>query len=245
MPPPDTGASILSFTVTSQAMPAAEATLLEDQLSAALKVPTLKTSNPFPEINTIGGRVAQDMQGKVFVAIMISFLAVIFYITLRFQLRFGLAAIVALVHDILITLGILAIADLALGDVLNLKINLPVIAALLTVVGYSLNDTIVIFDRIRENLAGTKRSVDYVAVVNTSINQTLSRTILTSLTTFIVVLILFLWGGEGLQAFSFALCIGVVVGTYSSIFVAGPSLIFFNTRANARREAILTEAAVH
>lgn len=242
---PAADAGIVSFRVISQQKSAEEAAMLENQLSSALAVPSFKSSNPFPEINTISGRVAQDMQGKVFVAIMISFLAVIFYITLRFQLRFGLAAIVALIHDIMVTLGILAIADLFFGSFLSLKINLPVIAALLTVVGYSLNDTIVIFDRIRENLTGKKRSVDYVGVVNSSINQTLSRTILTSVTTFTVVLILFLWGGEGLQAFSFALLIGVMVGTYSSIFVAGPALIYFNDRANQRREQILAEAAAH
>ena len=165
------------------------------------------------------------MQGKTFVALMISFLAIVFYISIRFEFRFGVAAIVALVHDILFTLGAIAVGDYLIGDLLNLKINLPVVAALLTVVGYSLNDTIVIFDRIRENLVGSRRDVDYVSVVNSSVNQTLSRTILTSVTTFIVVLILLLIGGEALHAFSYALCIGVLVGTYSSIYVVA-NLIF-------------------
>ena len=114
---------------------------------------------------------------------------------------------------------------------------------LLTVVGYSLNDTIVIFDRIRENVAGKRRGVDYVKTVNRSINQTLSRTILTSTTTFIVVAILLFSGGEGIRSFSFALCVGVVVGTFSSIYVASPALIYFNDRSEKRREELLAEAA--
>jgi len=159
-------------------------------------------------------------------------------------LRFGLAAIVALVHDILFTLGAIAVGDYLLGDFLSLKINLPVVAALLTVVGYSLNDTIVIFDRIRENLVDTRRDVDYAEVVNKSVNQTLSRTLLTSLTTFLVVLILLVYGGEGLHAFAFALCIGVIVGTYSSIFVASPALVHFQEKARMRREAVIADAAM-
>ena len=200
-------------------------------------------STPFPEVNSIGGRVAQDMQGKVFVSMMIAFFVIVFYISLRFRFQFGLAAIVALVHDICIVLGALAIADLLIGSFISLKINLPVIAALLTTVGYSLNDTIVIFDRIRENLAGKKRDVNYSDIVNLSINQTLSRTILTSATTFIVVMVLLLFGGEGLAAFSFALVIGVVVGTYSSIFIACPALLYFHKKSLERRDQILAEAA--
>jgi preprotein translocase subunit SecF len=127
--------------------------------------------------------------------------------------------------------------------VMSLKFNLPVVAALLTTVGYSLNDTIVIFDRIRENLEGKKRDVDYIEVVNQSINKTLSRTILTSLTTLTVTLILLLVGGPGLAAFSFALCIGVIVGTYSSIYIASPALIHFHRRSLVRREEMMAVAA--
>ena len=121
---------------------------------------------------------------------------------------------------------------------------MAVVAALLTVVGYSLNDTIVIFDRIRENLVDSRRDVDYVNIVNTSVNQTLSRTILTSVTTFLVVLILLLIGGEALHAFSFALCIGVCVGTYSSIFVASPTLVYLQEKARIRRDLQIAEAGL-
>ncbi|MEE8141552.1 MAG: protein translocase subunit SecD, partial [Planctomycetota bacterium] len=202
-----------------------------------------KLSEPFSRVDSISSRVAQDMQGKVFIAMMIAFGAIIFYISLRFRFNFGLAAIVALVHDIFFTLGMLCIADSFLGTMFNLKINLPVVAALLTVVGYSLNDTIVIFDRVRENLTGKKRGINYLDLVNQSINQTLGRTLLTSFTTFLVVLILFTWGGEALHGFAFALCIGVVVGTYSSIYVASPTLIYLHHRSERRRERMLAEEA--
>ncbi len=237
---------IVTFEVRSEAQENSTAALaLQGVLTQSLKdVKGIDFSEPFPEYGSISGKVAQDMQGKTFVALMISFLAIIFYISIRFELRFGMAAIVALVHDILFTLGAMAVGDYLLGDMLNLKINLPVVAALLTVVGYSLNDTIVIFDRIRENLVDTRRDANYNDIVNKSINQTLSRTLLTSLTTFLVVLILLIFGGEGLQAFSFALCAGIIVGTYSSIFVASPALVHFQEKARIRREQSLAEAAL-
>lgn len=237
---------IVTFEVRSEAQENSTAALaLQGVLTQSLKdVKGIDFSEPFPEYGSISGKVAQDMQGKTFVALMISFLAIIFYISIRFELRFGMAAIVALVHDILFTLGAMAVGDYLLGDMLNLKINLPVVAALLTVVGYSLNDTIVIFDRIRENMVDTRRDANYNDIVNKSINQTLSRTLLTSLTTFLVVLILLIFGGEGLQAFSFALCAGIIVGTYSSIFVASPALVHFQEKARMRREQSLAEAAL-
>ncbi|MEO2243440.1 MAG: protein translocase subunit SecF, partial [Candidatus Poseidoniia archaeon] len=237
---------IVTFEVRSEAQDDSTTALaLQGVLTQSLKdVKGIDFSEPFPEYGSISGKVAQDMQGKTFVALMISFLAIIFYISIRFELRFGMAAIVALVHDILFTLGAMAVGDYLLGDMLNLKINLPVVAALLTVVGYSLNDTIVIFDRIRENLVDTRRDANYNDIVNKSINQTLSRTLLTSLTTFLVVVILLIFGGEGLQAFSFALCAGIIVGTYSSIFVASPALVHFQEKARIRREQSLAEAAL-
>jgi SecD/SecF fusion protein len=240
------GEGIVTFEVRSEAQENSTAALaLHEVLTQNLKdVKGIDFSEPFPEYGSISGKVAQDMQGKTFVALMISFLAIIFYISIRFELRFGMAAIVALVHDILFTLGAMAVGDYLLGDMLNLKINLPVVAALLTVVGYSLNDTIVIFDRIRENLVDTRRDANYNDIVNKSINQTLSRTLLTSLTTFLVVSILLIFGGDGLQAFSFALCAGIVVGTYSSIFVASPALVHFQEKARMRREQSLAEAAL-
>jgi preprotein translocase subunit SecF len=144
------------------------------------------------------------------------------YIWFRFELIYGIAAVVATFHDVLITLGIFSL--------LGKEITLTVIAALLTLVGYSMNDTLVVFDRIRENVRLNRRE-NLVDLVNRSINQTLSRTILTSGLTFLTVLALFLFGGEVIHGFSFALVVGVIIGTYSSIFIASPIVVFFQQRA--------------
>ncbi|MEM7164956.1 MAG: protein translocase subunit SecD [Planctomycetota bacterium] len=233
----------VQITTTALVDPAAT-TDIEKQLSNILRdSPEITAADPFAAVDTISGKVAENLQGKIFVAMMMAFLGIIFYVSLRFQVKFGLAAIVALTHDIFFTLGFMAMADLLLGSFLNLKIDLAVMAALLTVIGYSLNDTIVIFDRIRENLEGKKRDVDYKGVINMSINQTLRRTILTSATTFCVVTILLVWGGESLQGFAMALVCGVVIGTYSSMYVASPALLHFHQKSEARREMILKEAA--
>jgi len=170
------------------------------------------------------------------VAMLASLAAIVAYIGYRFQrVMFGLAAVVALVHDVLIVIGMVALASYvshsAIGQMLDLydfKINLPMIAAFLTIVGYSLNDTIVVFDRIRE-VRGKDPALT-VEMVNTSLNQTLSRTILTSLTTFFVVAILYSIGGEGIHGFAFCLVLGVIVGTYSSIYVASPALLWLMNR---------------
>ena len=176
------------------------------------------------------------MQTSAVMAILISLIAIVCYIWARFQqITFGLAAVVALVHDILIVLGVMALASYlsgnAIGDILLLndfRINLPMVAAFLTIVGYSLNDTIVVFDRIRE-VRGKNPDLT-TAIVDTSLNQTLSRTLLTSLTTFLVVAILYGIGGEGIHGFAFCLTIGVIVGTYSSIYVASPVLVWLMNR---------------
>ena len=139
-----------------------------------------------------------------------------FYISIRFEFNFALGAIAALTHDVFVTLGIFSI--------MGYEISLPIIAAFLTIVGYSLNDTIVIFDRIRENVKSLKR-LNYMQVIDHSINDSLSRTIVTSVTTFIVVLVLWLFGGEVINLFAFAMMVGVIVGTYSSIFVACPLVV--------------------
>lgn len=187
----------------------------------------------FPLANKIGSKVAGDMQWKGIQAIVFSLLGIVAYIWFRFQnVAYGLAAVVALVHDVLVTLGAIAISAWivsgipALATALQMdafQISLPILAAFLTVIGYSLNDTIVVFDRIRE-VRG--KSPDLRAeMINTSINQTLSRTLLTSFTTLIVVAILYFFGGAGIHGFAFALVIGVLVGTYSSIFIASPALL--------------------
>ncbi|MCC9644800.1 protein translocase subunit SecD [Rhodopirellula sp. JC740] len=185
--------------------------------------------------SAVGARVAGDMISRAFGALFASLLCIIGYIWFRFQrVIYGFAAVVALLHDVAITLGAIAIsywvAD-ALGFLLidPFKISLTVVAALLTIIGYSLNDTIVVFDRIRETKGKAPRLTG--EMINTSINQTLSRTLLTSLTTLIVVVLLYAFGGEGIHAFAFALVIGVIVGTYSSVFVASPVLLWLVERA--------------
>jgi SecD/SecF fusion protein len=192
----------------------------------------LSSSPLFDEVNTFASAVAGEMKDSAVMAIIVSLLAIVGYIWFRFQrITFGLAAVVALIHDVLIVVGMVALASLANGTpfgkllILNdFRINLPMVAAFLTVVGYSLNDTIVVFDRIRE-VRGKNPDLTE-EIVNTSLNQTLSRTLLTSLTTFIVVMILYVIGGEGIHGFAFCLTVGVLVGTYSSVYVASPVLIW-------------------
>ncbi len=193
----------------------------------------LSFTEPFPRFNFIGGSVASEMIRQAILALIFSMVAIFIYIWLRFQFKisFGAGAVIALAHDVLFTVGALAVAD-SLG-ILNGQISLTVVAALLTLVGYSLNDTIVVFDRIRENLGTSTQEFD--ATIDVSLNQTLSRTIVTSLTTILVVLALLIFGGEVIRGFSFALFIGIFVGTYSSIFIASPILIEFAHWANKRR----------
>ena len=186
---------------------------------------------------SIGGESKQ----RAIVAIVLSLLAIIGYIWVRFgTARYGFAAIAALVHDVCITLGVVTachfIANTGIGQALGIgdfKINLEMIAAFLTIIGYSLNDTIVVFDRIRENRG--KLDILTPEMVNTSINQTLSRTLLTSFTTFLVVLIMYIWGGAGLRGFTFAMLIGIVVGTYSSIAIAAPILLLGSKKAAKKK----------
>ena len=191
--------------------------------------------------SSVGGRVAGDMIGRALGALFASLLCIIGYIWFRFQrVIYGFAAVAALLHDVLITLGAIAVsywlAD-ALGFLLidPFKISLTVVAALLTIIGYSLNDTIVVFDRIRETKGKAPKLTG--EMVNTSINQTLSRTLLTSVTTLIVVVLLYAFGGEGIHAFAFALVIGVLVGTYSSVFVASPILLWLVGRGEKAKVA--------
>lgn len=195
----------------------------------------LLPSEQFPRISMVDSAVAEEFQGSASLAILVSLLAIIFYIAIRFEFTFGLGAVAALIHDVLFGLGAMAVADYVFGSFFSVKIDLPVVAAFLTIIGYSLNDTIVVFDRIRENMKQSKKWV-LEDLVNDSINQTLSRTIWTSLTTFVVVLVLLLYGGESVQGFSFVMLMGVLVGTYSSIFIASPTMIYFRRRHEAKRE---------
>jgi SecD/SecF fusion protein len=186
--------------------------------------------------SSVGSRVAGDMIGRAFGALFASILCIIGYIWFRFQrVLYGFAAVAALIHDVLITLGAIAVsywlAD-ALGFLMidPFKISLTVVAAILTIIGYSLNDTIVVFDRIRETKGKAPKLT--AEMINSSINQTLSRTLLTSITTLIVVLLLYWFGGEGIHAFAFALVVGVLVGTYSSVFIASPILLWLIQRGD-------------
>ena len=164
-------------------------------------------------VEFVGPQVGEELTEDGGLAMLYALLGILIYVALRFQMRFSVGAIAALVHDVVITIGIFSI--------LQLNFDLTVLAALLAVIGYSLNDTIVVFDRIRENFH-KMRKVTPVEVMNTSLNQTLSRTIMTSLTTLLVLAALFLVGGEIIHGFATALIIGVLIGTYSSIFVASP-----------------------
>jgi preprotein translocase subunit SecF len=166
-------------------------------------------------VTTIGAQVSKEIVNRAWQAILVALAGMLVYIAIRFRLRYGIAAVLALVHDVVITLGVFSVA--------RLEINLPVIAALLTVVGYSINDTIVVFDRIRENVRLQKKTPLW-DVINRSINQTLTRTLNTSGTTLVPVVILLVLGGVALREFMVAMLCGVIVGTYSSIGIASPIL---------------------
>jgi preprotein translocase SecF subunit len=172
-------------------------------------------------VEKVGPKVGAELSSDALMAILSALFLILIYVSVRFEFKYAVGAIAALVHDVLITLGVFSI--------LGYEVSLAVIAAFLTIVGYSLNDTIVIFDRVRENVKTTKNA-PMKNIINQSINESLSRTIITSLTTFFVVLILFLFGGEVIHTFSFAMIVGVLIGTYSSIFVASPVVIKMDSK---------------
>ena len=178
----------------------------------------------FRRIEKVGPKIGSELKGKALFAIITAIIGILIYISIRFEFRFAIGAIAALVHDVLITLGIFSI--------LNYEISLSIIAAFLTIVGYSLNDTIVVFDRVRENLKKLK-TLDQESIFNKSINDSLSRTVITSFTTFLVVSILYIAGGDVIRYFAFAMIIGVLVGTYSSIYVASPVVVLWQQRYNS------------
>ena len=184
----------------------------------------VEVSKSFPEIKfrrveNVGPKVSSELLKSGIIAISLSLAAMLFYIWIRFEWQFSLGAILALFHDVIITLGIFSF--------LSLEINLSIVAAVLTIVGYSMNDTVVIFDRVRDNL---KKYIDMHIndLTNQSINETLSRTILTSITTLLALLSIFILGGEILRGFSFAMILGVIIGTFSSIYIANPILVKLN-----------------
>jgi preprotein translocase subunit SecF len=164
----------------------------------------------------VGPQVGEELTERGGLAMLYALIGILIYVGLRFEYRFAIGAVIALIHDVIITIGIFSI--------LQVEFDLPVLAAVLAVIGYSLNDTIVVYDRIRENFRKMRKG-EAIEIINTSLIQTLSRTLVTSLTTLLVLLALFVFGGEIIHGFALALIIGVVVGTYSSIYVAGSSVI--------------------
>ena len=178
----------------------------------------LNTEINFRRVENVGPKVSSELLQSGIIAITLSLAAMLFYIWIRFEWQFSIGSIIALLHDVVITVGIFS--------VLSLEVNLSIIAAVLTIVGYSMNDTVVIYDRIRENLGKFTR-LNISETADLSINETLSRTIITSVTTLLALISIYVLGGEILRGFSFAMILGVIIGTYSSIFVAAPVLKFF------------------
>jgi preprotein translocase subunit SecF len=185
-------------------------------------------------VEVVGPRIGADLRHQALLVVLYALIAMLIYIAFRFEWIYGVAAVIAVFHDTIITVGLFSI--------FNKPIDLTVLAALLTLVGYSMNDTIVVFDRIRENIKLQRRGT-FTDLVNLSINQTLSRTVLTSGLTLLTALSLYLFGGQVLNGFSFALVVGIIVGTYSSIFIASPILIYWKNFADARKKSARPAAA--
>ena len=192
-----------------------------DKLISEIKknlIDKLNAEINFRRVENVGPKVSSELLQSGIIAISLSLAAMLFYIWIRFEWQFSVGSIIALFHDVIITVGIFSI--------LSLEVNLSIIAAVLTIVGYSMNDTVVIYDRIRENL-GKYTRLNISETADLSINETLSRTIITSATTLLALISIYVLGGEILRGFSFAMILGVIIGTYSSIFVAAPVLKFF------------------
>jgi preprotein translocase subunit SecF len=194
---------------------------LSGQIAEALQKAYGKGGVEIRRAEMVGPKVGKDLRRKGILAIIYALIGILIYITWRFEFIFAVGAIIALAHDVMITVGVFSIA--------NKEFTLPIVAAILTIIGYSLNDTIVVYDRIRENRRKMRREA-FAKVINASINETLGRTLLTSLTTLIVVVILFIFGGGVIHDFAFALMIGILAGTYSSIFVASPIILTWQER---------------
>ena len=200
--------------------------LVAEGLTGGLQIQGFGESNEFlvrlqafrevVRTEAVGPKVGGELQTKALTAILLSFLLTLIYLAFRFEWKFGVAAVVATIHDIVLTIGFVALLDV--------EITLATVAAILTIVGYSLNDTIVTFDRMRENLK-KERKADYAGLLNRSINEVLPRTVMTSVTTLATLLALFVFGGRVIRPFALVLILGVVVGTYSSIYVASPALL--------------------
>jgi len=184
-------------------------------------------------VDIVGPKVGDELREKGVMSLVLAVIGILIYVAFRFEWRFAVASIFALVHDVSIALGALSLS--------GIDVNLDVLAALLTILGYSLNDTIIVFDRIREGVTDN-RGVALAETINESITRTLARTTLTSLTTFFVVFTLFTWGGEIIHPFAFTLLVGIIVGTYSSIFVASPTLLWFGFDVKRYHEKLAAKA---
>jgi preprotein translocase subunit SecF len=209
------------FAIRTHGATTADQTAVAEQVMQTLRGEFGEQAVTSLGVEAVSAKVGGELQGKALMAILFSLLATLVYLAIRFEWRFGLAAVIATAHDILLTLGIIAM--------LHLDVSLPTVAALLTIVGYSLNDTVIIFDRIREHLRSAKKP-DWVPLINQSINETLPRTILTVSTVLVTLLALFLFGGSVTRDFSLIMIIGIVLGTYSSMFIASSALLAIETR---------------
>jgi len=216
-----------------QNIDAKDSSLVSTGILSALKKGFGTDGVQMRRVEFVGPQVGEELTRAGIMAVLIAMLAILLYVTFRFEFRFALGADAALLHDITLVMGAFSLT--------GKEFSLPVVAAILTVIGYSLNDTIVVFDRIRENFASNRKKKSPLTeseIVNQSINQTLSRTLMTSLTTLLVVISLFLLGGEVIHNFAFALIIGIVVGTYSSIYIASPVMLSLHGRFQTSPEDI-------
>ena len=215
------GAEIVEFGSPDEVLIKTQFTGSSSEISEKLTLALGKTFI-LRRVESVGPKIGKELQSDALKAIGLALLLILIYITFRFDRYYALGSVMALIHDVLITLGVFSLLDY--------EINLSIIAAFLTIVGYSLNDTIVVFDRIRENIPKfMKKTLN--DVVNISLNETLNRTVVTSLTTMMVVVILFIWGGKVINLFAFALIVGIFIGTYSSLFVASPVMVYFEKRS--------------
>ena len=201
-----------------------------------LKVSDAELTSLDANWTVMSGQLSDTMRNNAIIALALALLSVLIYITFRFEFKFAVAAVIGLIHDVIITLGILALFH-ALG--FTVQIDLQVIGAIMTIIGYSLNDTIIVFDRIREDIR-LLRKLSFPAIINHALNVTLSRTVMTSGTTLLVLLALVLLGGQSIFAFSLVMTIGVVVGTLSSLFIAAPMLLYMHNREEAAEQKGLT-----
>jgi len=215
------------FLIRAQSDDSSESKDVSEKIGKALNASYGDDAVEVRRAEMVGPQVGKDLRNKGLMAILYAMLGILVYITWRFEFRFALGAVIALFHDVGITLGAFSVT--------GKEIDLPIIAAFLAIIGYSLNDTIIVYDRIRENL-GQSSKLGFAGVINQSINETLSRTLLTSGTTLLVVLSLFVFGGGVIHSFAFALLVGIVVGTYSSIYVASPLLIFWENMRKHRAQ---------